>query len=88
MNDYRYQLERYRGRGNRYISSQCGRIYIYSLDTLILIIIMSMTMREQVSVIVWISVDTITHPNNTLRITLGNEIILVHMFKHIGFLNT
>ncbi len=31
MNDYRYQLERYRGRGSRYISSQCGRKYIFTL---------------------------------------------------------
>ena len=31
MNDYRYQLERYRGRGNRYISSQCGRKYRFTL---------------------------------------------------------
>ena len=47
-----------------------------------------MSMREQVSVIVWISVDTITHHVNTLRITLGGEITHVHMFIHIGFLNT
>lgn len=87
MNDYRYQLERYRGRGSRYVSSQCGRKY-RSLYILILIIIMSMSMREWVSVIVWICVDTITHPNNTLRITLGDEITHVHMFIHIGFVNT
>ena len=62
-------------------------VYIYSLDTLILIIIMSMSMREQVSVIVWISVDTITRLNNTLRITLGGEIVLVHLFIYIGKMN-
>ena len=62
-------------------------VYIYSLDTLILIIIMSMSMREWVSVIVWISVDTITHHVNTLRITLGSEIILVHLSIYIGKMN-
>ena len=31
MNDYRYQLERYRGRGSRYVSSQCGRKYRFTL---------------------------------------------------------
>ena len=25
MNDYRYQLEKYRGRGSRYVCPQCGR---------------------------------------------------------------
>ena len=29
MNDYRYQLERYRGRGSRYVCPQCGRKYVF-----------------------------------------------------------
>ena len=35
MNDYRYQLERYRGRGSRYVCPQCGRKYVFSryIDT-------------------------------------------------------
>ena len=85
MSEYRYQLERYRG--SRYVSLSVD-VNIDSLYILILIIIMSMSIREWVSVIVWISMDTITHPNNSLRITLGDEIIHVHMFKHIGFLNS
>ena len=30
MNDYRYQLERYRGRGSRYVCPQCGRKYVFT----------------------------------------------------------
>ena len=35
MNDYRYQLERYRGRGTRYSCPQCGRKYCFTryIDT-------------------------------------------------------
>ena len=35
MNDYRYQLERYRGRGTRYVCPQCGRKYSFTrhIDT-------------------------------------------------------
>ena len=57
------------------------------LDTLILIIIMSMSMREWVSVTVWISAVITIHHVNSLRITLGGEIILVHLFIYIGKMN-
>ena len=30
MNDFRYQLERYRGRGSRYVCPQCGRKYVFT----------------------------------------------------------
>ena len=30
MNDYRYQLEKYRGRGSRYVCPQCGREYVFT----------------------------------------------------------
>ena len=35
MNDYRYQLERYSGRGTRYVCPQCGRKYSFTryIDT-------------------------------------------------------
>ena len=35
MSDYRYQLERYRGRGTRYVCPQCGRKYSFTryIDT-------------------------------------------------------
>ena len=35
MNDYRYQLEKYRGRGSRYVCPQCGRKYTFTryIDT-------------------------------------------------------
>ena len=35
MNTYRYQLERYRGRGTRYTCPQCGRKYCFTryIDT-------------------------------------------------------
>ena len=35
MNDFRYQLERYRGRGSRYVCPQCGRKYTFTryIDT-------------------------------------------------------
>ena len=35
MNTYRYQLERYRGRGTRYTCPQCGRKYTFTryIDT-------------------------------------------------------
>ena len=35
MNDYRYQLERYRGSGTRYVCPQCGRKYSFTryIDT-------------------------------------------------------
>ena len=35
MNEYRYQLERYRGRGTRYVCPQCGRKYSFTryIDT-------------------------------------------------------
>ena len=35
MNTYRYQLERYRGRGTRYSCPQCGRKYCFTryIDT-------------------------------------------------------
>ena len=35
MSDYRYQLERYRGRGTRYLCYQCGRKYSFTryIDT-------------------------------------------------------
>ena len=31
INDYRYQLERYRGRGTRYVSPQCRRKQSFTL---------------------------------------------------------
>ena len=35
MNDFRYQLEKYRGRGSRYVCPQCGRKYAFTryIDT-------------------------------------------------------
>ena len=35
MNDFRYQLEKYRGRGSRYVCPQCGRKYTFTryIDT-------------------------------------------------------
>ena len=30
MNDFKYQLEMYRGRGSRYICPQCGRKYTFT----------------------------------------------------------
>ena len=35
MNEFRYQLERYRGRGSRYVCPQCGRKYVFTryIDT-------------------------------------------------------
>ena len=30
MNDFRYQLEKYRGRGSRYVCPQCGRKYVFT----------------------------------------------------------
>ena len=35
MNEHRYQLERYRGRGTRYTCPQCGRKYTFTryIDT-------------------------------------------------------
>jgi hypothetical protein len=30
MNEFRYQLERYRGRGSRYVCPQCGRKYVFT----------------------------------------------------------
>ena len=30
MNDFRYQLEKYRGRGSRYVCPQCGRKYTFT----------------------------------------------------------
>ena len=35
MNDFRYQLEKYRGRGSRYVCPQCGRKYVFTryIDT-------------------------------------------------------
>ena len=35
MSEYRYQLERYRGRGTRHICPQCGRKYTFTryIDT-------------------------------------------------------
>jgi hypothetical protein len=61
-------------------------VNIHSLGTLILIIIMSMSMREWVSVIDLISVVITIHHVNTLRIIHGSNII-VCLFKAIGFLN-
>ena len=35
MNEFRYQLEKYRGRGSRYVCPQCGRKYTFTryIDT-------------------------------------------------------
>ena len=30
MNNFRYQLERYRGRSSRYVCPQCGRKYVFT----------------------------------------------------------
>ena len=80
MNQYRYQLERYRGRGSRYVCPKCRHKHSFTryIDTYNNIYI---SMIVWVSVTAWISVVITTHHVNTLRITLS-YVILTPLCTH------
>ena len=82
MNDFRYQLEKYQGRGNRYICPQCGRKYTFTryIDTHN----NNEYINERVGKCNRLDKCGYHYIPKLIR---GNGIIYVHMFTHIGFVN-